>query len=79
MPLNIVQAFADHANISTSSRYLKLTRVGMQAAMKRYEDAREGTKRAQTPQNGLESVGGSVSERTSKPRSSRQLRPTMGA
>ena len=43
MPLNIVQAFLDHANISTSSRYLKVTSVGMHAAMKRYEEARGGT------------------------------------
>jgi integrase len=41
VPPNIVQAFLDHANISTTSRYLKVTRQGMHAALKRFEAARE--------------------------------------
>ena len=41
VPPNIVQAFLDHANISTTSRYLKVTRQGMHAALRRFEDARE--------------------------------------
>ena len=69
MPLNIVQAFLDHANISTSSRYLKVTRVGMHAAMKRYEEARGGTNRAQTGRAEVESVLDSAVEATPKPQS----------
>jgi integrase len=41
VPPNIVQAFLDHANMSTTSRYLKVTRQGMHAALKRFEAARE--------------------------------------
>lgn len=44
VPPNIVQAFLDHANLSTTSRYLKITRVGMHAALKRFEEARESCK-----------------------------------
>jgi hypothetical protein len=67
MPLNIVQAFLDHANISTSSRYLKVTRVGMHAAMKRFEDARRGTKGAQTGWTGVESLVDPAVEEAPKP------------
>jgi integrase len=79
MPLNIVQAFLDHANISTSSRYLKVTRVGMHAAMKRYEDARGGTNRAQTGRGDVESVVHSAVEEAPKPLGYQQLRSTTGA
>ena len=67
MPLNIVQAFLDHANISTSSRYLKVTKVGMHAAMKRYEEARAGTNRAQTGHVGVELLVDPVAEEAPKP------------
>jgi integrase len=79
MPLNIVQAFLDHANISTSSRYLKVTRVGMHAAMKRFEEARGGTKGAQTGRPGVESVVHRAVEEAPKPQVQRQLRSPMGA
>lgn len=67
MPLNIVQAFLDHANISTSSRYLKVTRVGMHTAMKRYEEARRGTKGAQTDQIDVELLVDPAAEEAPKP------------
>jgi integrase len=41
VPLNIIQAFIDHANISTTSRYLKVTQQGMHDALKRFEDVRD--------------------------------------
>ena len=41
MPLNIIQAFLGHANISTTSRYLKVTRQGMHAALKQFEANRD--------------------------------------
>jgi integrase len=40
MAPNFVQKFLDHANISTTSRYLKVDRQGMHAALKRFEEAR---------------------------------------
>jgi integrase len=40
MAPNYVQKFLDHANISTTSRYLKVERQGMHAALKRYEETR---------------------------------------
>jgi integrase len=40
MPPNIVQAFLDHANLSTTSRYLKVTKIGMHSALKHFEEAR---------------------------------------
>jgi hypothetical protein len=79
MPLNIVQAFLDHANISTSRRDLKVTRVGMHAAMKRYEDARGGTNRAQTGEIGIEFPVDPAAEETSKPQRHQQSRSETGA
>jgi hypothetical protein len=40
MPPHYVQAFLDHANLSTTSRYLNITAQGMHAALKRVEDER---------------------------------------
>jgi integrase len=40
MPLGAIQAFLDHANISTTSRYLKVTQHGLHVAMKQYEKTR---------------------------------------
>ncbi len=40
MPANVVQQFLDHAALSTTSRYLKISRTGMHAAMKRFEEER---------------------------------------
>ena len=37
---NYVQKFLDHANLSTTSRYLKVERQGMHAALKRFEEQR---------------------------------------
>ena len=41
MAPNFVQAFLDHANLSTTSRYLKVTRIGMHAALKTFEETRD--------------------------------------
>ena len=41
MPANVVQQFLDHAKLSTTSRYLKINRDGMHAALKRFEKSRE--------------------------------------
>src|SRR5579872_132142 len=38
VPLSVIQAFLDHANISTSSRYLKVTQDGLDVALKQYEE-----------------------------------------
>jgi hypothetical protein len=40
VPLSVIQAFLDHANISTSSRYLKVTQHGLHVALKQYEETR---------------------------------------
>jgi integrase len=40
MPANAVQQFLDHAKLSTTSRYLKITRDGMHAALKSLERKR---------------------------------------
>ena len=40
MPPHYVQAFLDHANLSTTSRYLNITAQGMHAALRRVEDSR---------------------------------------
>ena len=39
MAPHYVQAFLDHANLSTTSRYLNITSQGMHAALKRVEEA----------------------------------------
>ena len=46
VPLGVIQAFLDHANISTSSRYLKVTQHGMHVALRQYEErrSRDGTR-----------------------------------
>lgn len=41
MPLNAVQMFLDHANVSTTSRYLKVNRHTLHAALKRFEEERD--------------------------------------
>jgi integrase len=43
MAPHYVQAFLDHANLSTTSRYLNITSQGMHAALKRVE-AERGTR-----------------------------------
>jgi hypothetical protein len=48
VPPNIVQAFLDHANLSTTSRYLKVTRQAMHVALRRYDEGRRCTSVAQT-------------------------------
>lgn len=40
MPEHYVQRFLDHANLSTTSRYLKTTRRGMHEALRRVEERR---------------------------------------
>jgi integrase len=40
MAPNYVQKFLDHANLSSTSRYLKVERQGMHAALKKFEEAR---------------------------------------
>jgi hypothetical protein len=40
MAPHYVQAFLDHANLSTTSRYLNITSQGMHAALKRVEAER---------------------------------------
>ena len=40
MPEHYVQRFLDHANLSTTSRYLKTTRRGMHEALQRFEEGR---------------------------------------
>ena len=40
MPEHYVQRFLDHANLSTTSRYLKTTRRGMDEALRRVEEGR---------------------------------------
>jgi integrase len=47
VPPNIVQAFLDHANLSTTSRYLKVTRQAMHVALRRYDEGRRCTSVAQ--------------------------------
>lgn len=44
MPANVVQQFLDHAKLSTTSRYLKINRDGMHAALKSFERRRGDTK-----------------------------------
>ena len=41
MPEHYVQRFLDHANLSTTSRYLKTTRRGMHEALRRVEERRK--------------------------------------
>jgi hypothetical protein len=48
VPPNIVQAFLDHANLRTTSRYLKVTRQAMHVALRRYDEGRPCTSVAQT-------------------------------
>jgi Phage integrase family len=40
MPEHYVQRFLDHANLSTTTRYLKTTRRGMHEALARVEERR---------------------------------------
>jgi integrase len=40
VPLSVIQAFLDHANISTSSRYLRVAQHGLHVALKQYEETR---------------------------------------
>jgi hypothetical protein len=61
------RACPDHADIGTSSRYLKVTKVSMHATMKRSEEARAGTNRAQTGHVGVELLVDPVAEEASKP------------
>jgi integrase len=54
MPEHYVQRFLDHANLSTTSRYLKTTRRGMHEALRRVEERRTVcTKFAQEAVSGL--------------------------
>jgi integrase len=41
MSANYVQKFLDHAKLSTTSRYLNITRDGMHAALARFEQTRK--------------------------------------
>ena len=49
MPLNYLQRFIDHANISTTSRYLQGTPQGMHDALKRVEESRRAVPSTQSP------------------------------
>ncbi len=52
VPLSVIQAFLDYANISTSSRYLRVTQHGLHVALKHYEETRSrGTNVAQGTKN----------------------------
>ena len=42
MSPHYVQRFLDHANLSTTSRYLKIDQQGMHNALKAFEKARGG-------------------------------------
>ena len=42
MSAHYVQSFLDHANLSTTSRYLKIDQKGMHAALKTFEKGRDG-------------------------------------
>ena len=42
MSAHYVQSFLDHANRSTTSRYLKIDQKGMHAALKTFEKGRDG-------------------------------------
>lgn len=54
MPEHYVQRFLDHANLSTTSRYLKTTRRGMHEALTRVEERRNRcTTVAQAPDSAL--------------------------
>jgi hypothetical protein len=66
MAPNYVQKFLDHANLSTTSRYLKVERQGMHAALKRFEDERE---KVGIPQSGGRDRCTAVAQ---KPESSRE-------
>jgi integrase len=45
MSANYVQKFLDHAKLSTTSRYLNITRDGMHAALERFEQTRKTEER----------------------------------
>jgi integrase len=45
MAANYVQKFLDHAKLSTTSRYLNITRDGMHAALERSEQTRKTEER----------------------------------
>jgi hypothetical protein len=44
VPEHYVQQFLDHANLSTTSRYLKTTRRGLHEALEQYEIRRTSKK-----------------------------------
>ena len=58
MAPHYVQAFLDHANLSTTSRYLNITSQGMHAALKRVEERRDfshgGTGRTEARRQGAD-------------------------
>ena len=51
VPEHYVQRFLDHANLSTTSRYLKTTRQGMHQALKQYELRRISKKLARSDED----------------------------
>jgi integrase len=57
MPEHYVQRFLDHANLSTTSRYLKTTRRGMHEALKRVEERNRCTPVAQGADSALRLTG----------------------
>lgn len=57
MAPHYVQAFLDHANLSTTSRYLNITSQGMHAALKRVESYREGRPATEPPTSRRGSAG----------------------
>jgi integrase len=62
MPEHYVQRFLDHANLSTTSRYLKTTRRGMHEALRRVQERRTVcTKFAQEPDSAL-TLSGQLAE-----------------
>ena len=63
-PDHVVAAWLGHANISTTSRYLKTNRSGLQRYLKRFEQhrAKSCTTVAQTPSPGARATSSEISE-----------------
>jgi hypothetical protein len=58
MSPHYVQRFLDHANLSTTSRYLKIDQQGMHNALKAFEKARGEHTQADTQSADAETTSG---------------------
>lgn len=63
MAANYVQKFLDHAKLSTTSRYLNVTRDGMHAALERFEDMRRADERRTARGKRVAKTAAAVSDR----------------